>query len=119
MAKMSHYCKAYPVEALRAFPDWNEKVPPLHLKIEPEENTQGEVEAVSSSEAEPTELDYYYIHDDYRVTAGIFNDENVAFDNVTDEWKEFCKNVFNLELPVYEPVEAKQEVAATFEAAVA
>jgi len=116
MAKMSRYCKAYPVEALRAFSDWNEQVPPLHLKVEPEENAQGG-DITSSPEAEPVELDYYYIHDDYRVTAGIFNDENVAFDEVTDKWKEFCKNELNFEIPVYEPIEIKPEATAMAEAA--
>jgi hypothetical protein len=27
------------------------------------------------------------------VTDGIFIDQHIIFDNVTDEWKEFCKNV--------------------------
>ncbi len=31
-----------------------------------------------------------YLQENYVVTDGIFKDQNIIFDNVTDEWKEFC-----------------------------
>lgn len=96
MAEMSDYCKAYLLGSLRAYPGWSEK----------SENAR--VEEVDGKKADaPRVLDdesIVYIHDSYVVTDGVFKDENVLFDDVTDEWKEFCHGTLAFEIPVYEPI---------------
>jgi hypothetical protein len=45
------------------------------------------------------------LQENYVVTDGIFKDENIIFDDVTDEWKEFCTKELEFEIPEYEPIE--------------
>ena len=49
-----------------------------------------------------------YLQENYVVTDGIFKDQNIIFDNVTDEWKEFCHGTLQFEIPNYEPIEIKR-----------
>ncbi|HEX5759942.1 MAG TPA: hypothetical protein VF121_12190 [Thermoanaerobaculia bacterium] len=109
MAEMSDYCKAYLLGSLRAYPGWSEK----------SENAR--VEEVDGKKADaPRVLDdesIVYIHDSYVVTDGVFKDENVLFDDVTDEWKEFCHSTLSFEIPVYEPIEIPQAEPAAAPAA--
>ena len=83
MAVMSKYCKAYSVEQLRQYPSWSEAIAPL----------------VVTADQESKGVSYYYLHDDYTATAGIFRDQKVAFDRVTEEWKGFCANVLDFNPP--------------------
>jgi hypothetical protein len=107
MGKMGNYCKAYPVERFREFSGWSENV----------ENWRKEKKEVDGKEVEvtrePRENDFYYLQENYVVTDGIFIDENIIFDSVTDEWKDFCVNTLKFEPPVYEPVVKKAEPAKT------
>lgn len=101
MGTTERYCKAYPVQRLREFSGWNEKTENLR-KVKKQEDGK-EVETTR----ELTDEDYLYLHQNYTVTDGIFSDENVIFDAVTPEWKEFCQSTLNFEIPVYEPVQVK------------
>lgn len=83
MAEMSRYCKAYLAQELRQFPDWNEQVPPL----------------VVQAEDQAEETAYFYLHDNYVVTAGLYRDENIAFGRVTEEWRSFCSEVLEFVVP--------------------
>ena len=93
MAVMSEYCKAYTVDQLRQFPSWSESVPPSTVRVE--KGSGGE----DAGRPATGELSYYFLHDDYTVTAGIFRDQRIAFDRVTDEWKNFCANVLEFHPP--------------------
>lgn len=93
MAEMSNYCKAYRVEQLREFSGWKEKVPPMTVKKEAEPNGNG------SAPAATEESGYFFVHDNFIVTAGVFRDQDVAFDEITDEWKVFCTNLLKFEPP--------------------
>jgi len=99
MPTMGKYCKAYSLKKLREFSQWTEKG----------ENTRKEKKEVDGKEVEInrqlTDDDFLYLQENYVVTDGIFQDENIIFDNVTPEWKEFCKNTLLFEIPVYEPVQ--------------
>lgn len=95
MAKMSNYCKAYRAERLREFSGWKEKVPPMTVKKEEEQNR--------SAPAEPEESGYFFVHDNFVVTAGVFHDQDIAFDEITDEWKVFCTNLLKFEPPSSSP----------------
>jgi hypothetical protein len=99
MAEMGSYCKAYLAKDLRQFPGWTEN----------KANVRKEKKEVDGKEIEvDRELDdesILYIQENYVVTDGIFKDENIIFDNVTDEWKQFCHETLQFEIPVYEPIE--------------
>lgn len=98
MATMGKYCKAYSLKKLREFSQWAERIE--NVRKEKKEVDKTEVEVAR----ELTDNDILYLQENYVVTDGIFIDENIIFDNVTQEWKDFCKNTLEFEIPVYEPV---------------
>lgn len=75
MATMGSYCKAYPVSAFAQYTGWSEK---------PATVQQPAVEAGEGEER------YLFLQENFVVTAGVFLDEDVVFDQVTPEWKAFC-----------------------------
>jgi len=92
MATMGRYCKAYPIDRLRKFPAWEEKLE----NLAPLENDEG------GSRQPRTALgvdDYLFLQENYVVTDGIFLDEHVVFDRVTPEWQEFCTTELAFEIP--------------------
>jgi hypothetical protein len=87
MPILGKYCKAYPIARFRAFQNWKE--PPTLL-------SGG---AVSTQSSTPSPADehsvspqYLYLHEDLVVTAGIWANKDIVFDEVTSEWASFCKN---------------------------
>ncbi|MBF2066671.1 MAG: hypothetical protein IGS39_19965 [Calothrix sp. C42_A2020_038] len=104
MATMGKYCKAYSLKKLRQFQQWTENL----------ENMRKEKQGVNSKEAEfnrtLTDDDFLYLQENYVVTDGIFKDENIIFDNVTPEWKEFCHDTLGFEIPVYKPIQVQASV---------
>lgn len=104
MAKMGKYCKAYSVKDLRAFSQWTEKL----------ENTKKETKEIDGKEIEIkrelTNDDFLYLQENYLVTDGIFQDENIIFDNVTPEWKDFCQNTLMFNIPDFESVSVSTEI---------
>jgi hypothetical protein len=101
MAKMGQYCKAYSIKDLRQFNHWMEK----------SENTRKEIQEIEGKKIEVkkelTDDDFLYLQENYVVTDSIFQDENIIFDNVTPEWKDFCNNTLMFEIPAYESVEVQ------------
>ena len=79
MATTSTYSKVYPMARFREFPAWTEKIPGLQVS--------DELEA------------YAFLHDSYVVTADVFVDQKVVFDEVTAEWVDFCKNCLGFVVP--------------------
>jgi hypothetical protein len=103
MAEMGNYCKACEAKRLRAYPGWSEKVE--YLRPETREVGGEEVEVPRTGLADD---DILFIQDDYRVTDGIFRDEHVVFDAVTEEWKRWVQEDLEpepFEIPHYEPIE--------------
>jgi aspartyl/asparaginyl beta-hydroxylase (cupin superfamily) len=80
MAKIGTYCKAYPVKQLRQYPQWQ--------KVETNQQISDDK--------------ILYIQENYIVTEGIFQDENIIFDDVTLEWQEFCQQILKFQIPQYE-----------------
>ena len=89
MGKMGQYCKAYPLSAVRQYASWQENASAFR-KDESAESTDNE---------RPSDDHIVYVQENYVVTDGIFIDEHVIFDDVTDAWKEFCNNTLHFELP--------------------
>jgi hypothetical protein len=86
MAKMGKYCKAYPISRLRAYPRWSENTTNSRVETQVIEGKESEVRRDLGDD------DYLYLQENFVVTDGIFIDQNIIFDNVTDDWKEFCKS---------------------------
>ena len=86
MKHVSNYCKAYLAEELRRFPEWQERVQPLVVGPGEADDSGGVTE-------------YFFLHDDYVVTASVHRDEQVTFDHVTPDWKAFCEGVLNFTAP--------------------
>jgi hypothetical protein len=105
MPKTGKYCKAYPVENFREFNSWTENL----------ENLRKERKEIDGKEAEVRrtlrERDHFYLHENFTVTDGVFIDENIIFDNVTDEWIAFCKETLKFKVPVYKLVTKEKEKA--------
>jgi hypothetical protein len=95
MATMGKYCKAYPIKRLREFSAWTEKAENARSIGE---NESGEK---SSEPRRLTDEDYLFVQEDFRVTDGIFVDENIIFDDVSPEWIEYCRNTLGFEMPAY------------------
>ena len=94
---MSLYCKAYRLGDLRKFKGWTEKSENARKEKIIEDGEEKEVPRKLTDDV------YVYLHDSYVVTDGIFENENVLFDNVTPEWKEFCTKTLKFEVPTFEP----------------
>jgi len=96
--EMGKYCKAYLAKQFREYPAWSEK----------SENVRKEKKEVAGKEVEVdrelTDDSILYLQENYVVTDGIFKDMNIIFDNVTDEWKQFCHGQLAFEIPNYEPI---------------
>jgi len=84
MSIIGKYCKSYKLSRFRQFRGWTEKT----------ENSRRIRKEVDGETVEvPRQLtddDYVYLQGNFTVTDGIFIDENIIFDHVTPEWKEFC-----------------------------
>ena len=91
---MSSYCKAYKLKDLRKYPHWTEKAE----NARKEKNNDG---TESEKPQKLTDESILYLHDNYIVTDGIFDDKNIIFDDVTDEWKEFCTKELNFQIPEF------------------
>ena len=87
------YCTAYHLGDLRKFSAW------------------------SSDAQDLSDDDVVFLHQDYTVTKSIWTGEDVVFDKVTDEWKEFCNNELRFAVPdnldlIATPAEAAAQSAA-------
>lgn len=88
------YCTAYHLSDLRRYPSWTSELPDLN------------------------DDDVVFLHQDFTVTKSIWAGEDVVFDKVTDEWKNFCSNELrfavpdSLDLIAKPPAEAAAQSAA-------
>lgn len=85
------YCMAYHVGDLRRYSSW------------PETQQLADDAVV-------------FLHQDYTVTKSIWSGEDVIFDNVNDQWKDFCSNELRFAVPdsldlIPKPAEAAQTAA--------
>lgn len=111
MAEMGRYCKAYLASDLKKYPGWD---PNLDNLRQPEAEKPGE------EPEERTELqndDIVYVQENLVVTDGIFKDENVLFEDDSEEWKTFCEETLEFEIPEdVKAIAAQEEEEAAAEA---
>ncbi|ACB52394.1 hypothetical protein cce_3046 [Crocosphaera subtropica ATCC 51142] len=94
MAVMGKYCKAYLLKDLRQFSQWTEQAENVREETQEVEGKQVQVKRKLRDD------DFLYLQENYVVTDGIFKDENIIFDKVTDDWKDFCNNRLQFEIPL-------------------
>jgi len=92
---MSTYCKAYSLAKLRQFPDWTENGENARKEVKDENGKPVEITR------KLTDDDFLYIHDSLVVTDGIFEDQNIIFNNITPEWETFCQETLKFQIPDY------------------
>jgi hypothetical protein len=68
------YCKAYPVQAFAQFPYWQ---------------TQQALEDDS----------VVYLHQDFSVTASMWLGEDVVFDRISEDWRNYCRDRLGFHVP--------------------
>jgi hypothetical protein len=73
---MPTYCKAYKVKDLREFEGW-----------------------ASAAAVGLTDDDICYLWDDYTLTRNCFGEPEKLFDTPTSEWKTFCSETLEFEVP--------------------
>lgn len=78
------YCKAYHMSDFRQFAGWSESR--INWKK-------------SADDAEFSDDDVVFLHEDYTVTQSIWSNENVIYNNVTSEWQDFCNTVLEFKVP--------------------
>ena len=100
--EMSPYCKAYELKHFRQYPGWSENA--ANVKKDKKEVDGKEVDVDRKLEDDSV----LYLQENYVVTDGIFKDEHIIFDNVTDDWKRFCHETLAFEIPADEPIEIKR-----------
>ena len=98
MAEMGKYCKAYLAKQFRQYPGWSENAANVRKEKKEVDGKEVEVDRTLDDES------ILYLQENYVVTDGIFKDQNIIFDNVTDEWKQYCHGELGFEIPVYEPI---------------
>ena|SRR6185436_1534346 len=101
MAEMGKYCKAYLAKQFREYPGWKENAANVRKEKKEVDGKEVEVERTLNDES------ILYLQENYIVTDGIFKDQNIIFEDVTDDWKQFCHEKLAFEIPVYEPIEIK------------
>src|SRR4029077_11984384 len=111
MAEMGKYCKAYLAKQFREYPGWTENADNVRKEKKEIGGKEAEVERTLNDDS------ILYLQENYLVTDRIFKDQNIIFDNVTDDWKQFCHSTLAFEIPVYEPIEIKHAEPAAEPAA--
>jgi len=90
---MRKYCKAYLVKEFKKFKHWQVNDANLRKEIQNVDGKEVEVPRRLSDD------DILYLHEDFVVTDGIYREEHVVFDAVTEEWKAFCTRVLKFSVP--------------------
>jgi ankyrin repeat protein len=86
------YCRAYYLRDLRRFDGWSEN----HLQGPEEGSTNG---ADPGEEGPLDDEAIVYVHQDFTVTRSMWHDEDVLFDQVTPEWRDFCEGELEFAVP--------------------
>lgn len=97
MPTLGKYCKGFPLDLFRRFPDWKENL----------ENARKVTQEIDGDKVEiARELagsHYLYLQQNFSVTDSIFLDENIIFNEVTPEWIDFCVNELGVKFPGRDP----------------
>jgi ankyrin repeat protein len=84
------HAKAYVLADLRKFGGWREER--INWKESDNADRNGGGDRLSDD-------DVVFLHQDLTVSRSIWRDENVIFNQVTPEWRDFCENVLQFKVP--------------------
>lgn len=101
MATMGSYCKAYPADRFAEYPGWRER-----------RDWPPDLAAAPDASGEGSDTRYLFLQENFVVTDGIFQDERIVFDDVTEDWKRFCQDTLQFEVPAIDesaPFETSNE----------
>ena len=84
------YCKAYNLEDLRQFPSWTEAR--IDLKDDEDGRKADEPDGAMNDKI-------VFLHQDFTVTRSMWRNENVIFNRVDSEWRDFCVNTLGFKAP--------------------
>ena len=102
MATIGKYCKSFPLDLFRRFPNWTEN-------LENARTVRKEIDGDTVEIARKlTGSDYVYLQQNFTVTDSIFLDENIIFSDVTPEWIDFCVNELGIRFPTTDPNNASE-----------
>ena len=96
MSTLGKHCKGYPLKLFRQFPHWTENRKNARRV---RQEVDGEIVEVNRDLTDST---YLYLQEDFTVTDSIFVNENIIFNNVTEEWIDYCLNVLGVQFPTSE-----------------
>jgi hypothetical protein len=92
------YCKAYYIGDLRKYSHWSEQ-------------TVHRTAAEGGRDESAIQESVVFVHQDYTVTASMWRNENIIFNDVTPSWVEFCANNLNFSVPNDLDLMVKAEVS--------
>jgi ankyrin repeat protein len=84
------YAAAYHLEELRRYPGWPAAA---------ESGTESGAESNGGQPEGHADDDFVFIHQDYRVMKSIWPDGSVIFADVTEQWKDYCRNELKFSVP--------------------
>jgi ankyrin repeat protein len=90
------YCKAFYLRDLRKHSGWTESR--INWITKPDDNKKDEKAEPDSGSAFPDDK-IVFIHQDFTVTESMWQGENVIFNSVTPEWREFCGGPLGFKVP--------------------
>lgn len=93
MTEMGRYCKAYLASDLKKYPGWD---PDLDQLRQPEAEKPGEE---PEKRTELGDDDIVYLQEDLVVTDDIYRDEHVLFRDPSEEWRKFCEETLEFQIP--------------------
>jgi len=89
------YCKAYYLGELRKYSGWNES----RINWKEKKEADRQEKAAGGPESEFTDDKVVFIHQDFSVTESMWQGENVIFNEISPEWKEFCAVTLKFKVP--------------------
>lgn len=103
------YFASYHLGELRRYPAWAENRP------DGRDGNPGATNGQPHDGALPDE-EVVFLHQDYIVTKSIWRDEDVIFNDVTEQWKDYCRNELQFAVPddldlIARPAEAPTDAA--------
>ena len=97
MPDMGRYCKAYLAERFREYSGWEENLQNLRTVKKTEGREEVEIQRLSIEDK-----DVLYLQENYVVTDDIFKNEHIIFEKVDDDWKTFCTDVLQFDIPHFD-----------------
>lgn len=104
------YFASYQLGELRRYPAWAEN------KLGVREASPVAAGGQAPDGGGLSDDDVVFLHQDYVVTKSIWHDEDVIFNEVTEQWKDYCRNELQFAVPddldlIGRPAEAPRDAA--------